>query len=57
MSFPWYRCYASNGKVVIDLFPYEEGGAEYPLPVEMAQELAQAIARAVLEAKKQRKEQ
>jgi hypothetical protein len=51
----WYSVRAVRGEVILDLFPYEEGGATVPLPVEEAKRLAEDLARCVLEAKKQRK--
>jgi hypothetical protein len=52
----WYDVRAIEGEVHLSIFPYEDGGADIPIPPEEAKRLAEDLMRCILQAKKQRAE-
>jgi len=51
----WYRIEIKDGKVILDLFPREPGGATLPLPREEAEALARSLMEAVRRLKDDRR--
>ncbi len=47
----WFRVYVDNGRVVLDIFPYEPGGSTLHLPPEEADALALLLKQAAEQAK------
>jgi hypothetical protein len=49
LSLRWFKVYAAEGEIVLDVFPYEPGGATLYLTPDVAQSLLKLIEQALKE--------
>jgi len=49
LSLNWFRVYSDEGKVIVDVFPYEPGGTTLYLTPDVARSLLKLIEQALKE--------